>query len=272
MPPPAPFAKRLRPAFTLVELLVVVAIIALLLAILLPVLGRAREQARRSAVLGSLHAIGINMATYQGDFDKALPTNLTDANADARTFEGLAVLALNNSIPAKFFINPQLPDTPATATTAEGYWVFADLAGVPITLATPAADLTPADLPNLRLHCSFAYDHEPKKGEDANRLHIYVGDRADYLGGRAFSPAWGYRGICALYSDQHAEFITSAAVADQGDPNIYHHNQYFSDTGVPGAGEGAGEVNNGVSVNATTIDTHLRFFSESEDNALLPNN
>jgi len=40
-------------AFTLVELLVVIAIIAILLAILLPVLGRAREQARRVPTIGS---------------------------------------------------------------------------------------------------------------------------------------------------------------------------------------------------------------------------
>lgn len=150
--------------------------------------------------------------------------------------------------------------------------VFADLAGTPITLSSPAANLTPADIPNIRIHCSFAYDHEPKKGEDVNRLHIYVADRADYLAGKAFSPAWGYRGICALFSDQHAEFIPSSAVADQSDPNIYHHNQYFDDAGVPGAGEGATEVNHGVSVTPATIDTHLRFFSENEDDALLPNN
>ena len=268
----SPISLRTSPrAFTLIELLVVVAIIALLIAILIPALGKAREQARRSANLAALHGIGVNMATYQGDFEKALPTNLTDANPDARTFEGLAVLARNNSIPAKFFVNPQLPDTPATAYTPDGLLVFADLSGTPITLTFPAVNLSRADMPNVNFHCSYAYDHEPKHGEDVDRMHIYVGDRADYATGRAFSPAWGYKGICVLWSDQHADFITSAAVAEQSDPNIYHHNQYADANGVPGAGEGAGEVNNGVSVNATTIDTHLRFFSEDEDNALLPN-
>jgi prepilin-type N-terminal cleavage/methylation domain-containing protein len=263
--------KQARRGFTLIELLVVVAIIALLIAILIPSLGKARELSRRSATLAQMHAIGIGMASYQGDFDKALPTNLTDANPDARTFEGLAVLAKNNAIPAKFFINPQLPDTPATATTAEGLLVFADLSGTPITLTTPIAALTSADMANVRFHCSFAYDHEPKKGEDANRMHIYVADRADYANGRAITAAWGYKGICTLWSDQHAEFIKSTAVAEQSDPNIYHHNQYYDDAGVAGAGEGAGEVQNGVTVGPATIDTHLRFFSEDEDDALLPN-
>jgi hypothetical protein len=103
-------------------------------------------------------------------------------------------------------------------------------------------------------------------------MRIYVADRADYLNGRAFPAAWVYKkGISTLWSDQHAEFIPSAASPQQDDPNIYHHNQYFDDAGTPGAGEGAGEVNDGVQVGPATIDSHLRFFSEEEDDALLPN-
>ena len=42
---------------------------------------------------------------------------------------------------------------------------------------------------------------------------------------------------------------------------MYHHNEF--------GGEGASEVLNGISVTPLTLDTHLRFFSEDEDNALL---
>jgi prepilin-type N-terminal cleavage/methylation domain-containing protein len=51
-------------AFSLVELLVVVAIVALLLALLLPSLSRAKEAARMSSCASNLHQIGIGVTMY----------------------------------------------------------------------------------------------------------------------------------------------------------------------------------------------------------------
>lgn len=60
---------RKTKAFTLVELLVVIAVIALLMAILLPALGRAREQARRVVCMALLRSFGQANAAYASIYD-----------------------------------------------------------------------------------------------------------------------------------------------------------------------------------------------------------
>jgi prepilin-type N-terminal cleavage/methylation domain-containing protein len=60
-------------AFTLVELLVVVAIIAIVIAILLPSLSTARAQANRTRCLNNIRQIGVGLAVYVHDFGDLPP-------------------------------------------------------------------------------------------------------------------------------------------------------------------------------------------------------
>lgn len=62
-----------RKAFTLVEILVVVAILAVLAAILLPVLAQGKESAKRAACLSNLRQIGAACALYMADADERFP-------------------------------------------------------------------------------------------------------------------------------------------------------------------------------------------------------
>ncbi len=62
-----------RTAFTLVELLVVLAIIAVLASLLLPALGRAQASARGIACTGNLRQLGIAVRAYAEDHQSILP-------------------------------------------------------------------------------------------------------------------------------------------------------------------------------------------------------
>jgi len=75
-------------AFTLIEVLVVVAIIALLIAILLPSLKKAREMSRRAVCLSQLHQQGLGMSTYAHDMKGFLPPRGTPKEDFAYVIEG----------------------------------------------------------------------------------------------------------------------------------------------------------------------------------------
>ncbi len=60
-------------AFTLLELLIVIAILALLAALLFPVFARTREKARSGVCLTNLRQIGMAVAEYAQDYDELYP-------------------------------------------------------------------------------------------------------------------------------------------------------------------------------------------------------
>jgi prepilin-type N-terminal cleavage/methylation domain-containing protein len=63
----------MRRAFTLIEILVVLAILGILAALLFPVFSRARSMARRTACVSQLRQIGLATQMYRQDFDEIPP-------------------------------------------------------------------------------------------------------------------------------------------------------------------------------------------------------
>jgi prepilin-type N-terminal cleavage/methylation domain-containing protein len=246
---------RFLHGFTLIELLVVIAIIAILIGVLLPALAKARIAGRQAIVLGRLHDMGIGNMAYMNDYRDKLPALL---DYDEKPVLSLSILARVNAIPNVAFINPNTLDTVASAESADGRPVLADLSGAEIDVAT---SINPGNIAQVNFHCSFSYDNDAKP-HGVWKPIVYMGDRADYATGKTFSPNWKGQGMCLLWTDSHGGFVKSQAAKEQGDPNIYHHNEY--------GGEGGAETRGGISVRPDSLDTHMRFFSEDEDDVLLP--
>lgn len=68
------FSSRVRrSAFTLIELLTVIAIISILASMLLPSLSRAREMARRTSCTSNMRQLNLGIQQYTQDYDERLP-------------------------------------------------------------------------------------------------------------------------------------------------------------------------------------------------------
>jgi prepilin-type N-terminal cleavage/methylation domain-containing protein/prepilin-type processing-associated H-X9-DG protein len=77
---------RLRPGFTLVELLVVISIISILVLLLLPAVNAAREAARRTQCMNNLMQLSVAIHNYEYHFE-SLPSGTTNPDGPIRNVE-----------------------------------------------------------------------------------------------------------------------------------------------------------------------------------------
>ena len=93
-----PGCRRPGAAFTLIELLTVVAIISLLISIMLPSLSRARDQAKSIHCLARLREFGNAIAAYENVYDDQLPpalwvqSNPADPQSELATYGWCEIL------------------------------------------------------------------------------------------------------------------------------------------------------------------------------------
>ena len=110
--------RSVKSAFTLVELLVVVAIIALLTAILLPVFFSVRGKARQTVCVSNLRQIGLAISLYSQDYDDYYPW----ANDPSDTNTSPNIWASQPAYQAQVFAMQPLQDVLAPYIKNKDLW------------------------------------------------------------------------------------------------------------------------------------------------------
>jgi prepilin-type N-terminal cleavage/methylation domain-containing protein len=85
----------LEKAFTLIELLIVIAVIAILAALLLPTLARAKENSRRCVCKSNMHQISLAMLIYANDNKQFFPPRWDGTDNHASWLSALCYTYLN---------------------------------------------------------------------------------------------------------------------------------------------------------------------------------
>jgi general secretion pathway protein G len=132
------FTLRKSEAFTLIELLTVIAILALLAAIVFPVYSQARKKAQQTPCLSNVKQLGIAMLLYAQDFDEkfAWGCDITDREpeswSDSPYNQAVKTMPLLPDLLFPYTNNRQVWRCPADfGYTVTGMWLGVALDGRP---------------------------------------------------------------------------------------------------------------------------------------------
>ncbi|SRR5258706_2600793 len=148
--------RRTRTAFTLVELLVVIAIIAILAALLLPALSMAKESARRSQCGSNLRQIILAAVLYAGDYEERFPAQPGDGwplravGGDGRDYYDLLMSYVSDS---RVWLCPSAQSSPGRLVAFHMNGLIITTNGLPAgAIAEPSETLLIAETGYQRLY------------------------------------------------------------------------------------------------------------------------
>lgn len=120
--------KRCAAAFTLIELLIVLAIISIVVALIFPTFWEAREKARRDVCVSNERQLGMAMIEYAEDYDSVLPSGIQGLPAKIGPFITRSPVGWAGQIYA-YVKDPAVFRCPDDPTTTDVNWVWNGVCG-----------------------------------------------------------------------------------------------------------------------------------------------
>jgi prepilin-type N-terminal cleavage/methylation domain-containing protein len=185
-------AARAPLGFTLVELLVVIGIIAVLISILMPAIGKAREQAKKTACQSNLRTLGQAMVMYANAYKDRLPNG--NAPQVYRDYDGANRVMVDFC--NEFVKEPRV------------FWCPSDREPPPDRIVTADALLPNSARASYEFYCLF---WPPELGPVLSRFKGRAPLAWDLDGAEPTSPIQnhGPRGGNVVYADVHVEWQPS---------------------------------------------------------------
>jgi len=164
-----------RTAFTLIELLIVVAIIALLVGILLPALGRSRAAAQQTLCASTIRQLVLATALYAHDHDDHAPPGASQIQThNLHRWHGSRASISHPFTPGGAPITPYLDDSVATSVAARTCPTF-----------KPALDALTAAHQGFERACGgYAYNNAYLGMDRVQKSHGIWTVRTDRVGAR----------------------------------------------------------------------------------------
>jgi prepilin-type processing-associated H-X9-DG protein/prepilin-type N-terminal cleavage/methylation domain-containing protein len=217
-------------AFTLVELLIVLAIVALIAAILLPVIAHERQQGFRSSCLSNMHQIGLALDAYTQDSDGLIPSSFTDQGDWATALKVYA--PANGVFRCPSAIVPPIWDIPVLSKThvAKGYAINNSLSDSTLSSSsTPPTSQNQIQFPATTVaFAECAYVAGPKPNMYFYPLELSAPDDRHHLrAGQTYVGSPGAvrhdGGSNYAFVDGHARWYAPTNVLSNKQPNDGQH-------------------------------------------------
>jgi prepilin-type N-terminal cleavage/methylation domain-containing protein len=191
-------ARRRMGAFTLIEMLVVIAIIAILAALLFPVFAQAREKARQSACLSNLKQLNLAVWVYLQDNDEQFPLTYFEAGSPDGTYLNWRKAVGGYVQHRELFTCPAMPSM--VYATGMNYYL-ATLRGEPLAaVAWPSRQILIADSRKGCNTCNWSVDR--------------VGPRNCLIGSmndpRFQADNRHHQGVQAVFIDNHVKRLANS--------------------------------------------------------------